>query len=154
MFPATPNYYFASHFPSANLSEKKIAELQLQLRVSAAELASEKNKNGEMQRVLEQQSRQSRAIIDHLEQVNVLLQQQITFDKENTAARTRQLQSQIQDKEAAILRLEVRFKTPAFARAFVSHVAGITKRHAAKIKSTSSQYSRVKTAACIRKRSL
>ncbi len=127
LFPATRDHYFASHFPSANLSEKKIAELQLQLRVSAAELASEKNKNGELQRAHEQQCKQSRVIIDHLEQVNALLQQQITFDKENTEARARQLQSQIQDKDAAILHLEVRFKTPVFTRVFVLQIAGIAK---------------------------
>ena len=95
-------YIFSHHH-----AEKKIAELQHQLKATQEELASEKSQHDSFQRLHEQQSKQQQSKIYLLEQENSLLRQQSLLDKEQAESQTRRIELQLQDKDAAILQLEV-----------------------------------------------
>jgi hypothetical protein len=100
-------------FSFCDLTEKAAFESQQQLRALATELASEKSKYGELQRVHEHQSRQLHAKIDRLEQENDRFQQQLLTESENAELRSRQFQSQVQVKADTVLQLEVSGRKPS-----------------------------------------
>jgi hypothetical protein len=88
-------------------TEKKVVELQQKLKDFATELDCEKTKNDELQREREQQSIQLHVKIDLLENEIASLQQQLFAQKKNSELHIQLLQSQVQDKGATVLHLEV-----------------------------------------------
>jgi hypothetical protein len=82
------------------------------LKTARAELASEKSQQVSLQRLHEQQSKQLQSKIDLLEQENGLLRQQALLDMERVQSQTRRFESQLEDKDATILQLEVSCTLP------------------------------------------
>ena len=89
------------------LTEKKVVELQQKLKDFATELDCEKTKNDELQREHEQQSIHLHVKTDRLENEIASLQQQLLAQKKNSELHIQLLQSQVQDKGATVLHLEV-----------------------------------------------
>jgi hypothetical protein len=88
-------------------TEKKVVELQQKLKDFATELDCEKTKNYRLQREHEQQSIQLQHKTDRLEHDVSSLQQQLLAQKKHADLHIQLLQSQVQDKEATVLHLEV-----------------------------------------------
>jgi len=89
-------------------TDSNVAELQQQLLATTTDLLSEKAQHEALQRLHRQQSKQQQLKIDGLEQENEALQQQRRLCSEEAEKRNQELQSQVKEKEANAVQLQVR----------------------------------------------
>jgi hypothetical protein len=89
-------------------TDSNVAELQQQLLATTTDLLSEKAQHEALQRLHRQQSKQQQLKIDGLEQENEALQQQRRLCSEEAEKRIQELQSQVKEKEANAVQLQVR----------------------------------------------
>ena len=77
------------------------------MKASVSDLVTEKHQNEVLQQLHQQQSRQQQEKLDRLERENGLLKHQLLAQKETADLQIEQMQSQVKQKEAIVLQLEV-----------------------------------------------